>query len=63
MKGVKSYSKSSKTEMIFNEEELDFIKTCAKQCLAYTSTSGISEDFLLDIIFKCKTQIKDSTDG
>lgn len=38
----------------FTEEELDFIKACAKQCLPYASTSGMSEDFLLDLIIKIK---------
>lgn len=50
-------------ETTFNEEELDFIKACAKQCLPFTNTSGITEDFLLDIIVKCKTQIKQKQDG
>lgn len=62
MKNVKNSTSTSKTEMTFNGEELDFIKACAKQCLAHTSSSGISEDFLLDIIMKCKTQTKGNSD-
>ena len=44
----------SSEKVEFNEEEIDFIKTCAKQCLPFVGSSGIGEDFLLDLILKCK---------
>ena len=50
--------------MDFTKEELDFIKACAKQCLPCVGTSGIGEDFLLDLILKVKKlQKKNPTKG
>ncbi len=55
-------SRSSK-KIEFNEEEIDFIKTCAKQCLPFVGSSNIEEDFLLDLILKCKQLEKKIKNG
>ncbi len=55
-------SKSSE-KIEFNEEEIDFIKTCAKQCLPFVGSSNIEEDFLLDLILKCKKLEKKIKNG